>query len=229
MIPTTGQASSFARWKSKTNYFCFFGILLIPKRSWPLDSTREFHRQGMMTRLLAKAARDMPNGWAPVTPMKFSSDFSRSSHILLFFRKTRDITGWAKAGQGGASCTPWRTPLSRTTTTAGPCSTGLNGSERSAEHRSATCIIPAHGAALRPRPGMLLLTWRWTLDTMSFGNFGRRLRGNFVSPSAIRTSRHRMRFLPEDNLRERGTPPHFTIAIPRGTAFTLFLMPTLIE
>ncbi len=67
-------------------------------------------------------------------------------------------------------------------------------------YRSAISIIPERGAALRPRPKILLSTWPWTLDMTSSGNFGRRLRGNSGYPSGIRTSRRRMRFLRGDNV-----------------------------
>jgi len=116
------------------------------------------------------------------------------------FSKTRGITGWAKARQGGVSCTPWLTPWWRTGTMARPCLTFPNGWEKSAQYRSATSIIQERGAALGPRLRILLSTSPWTSDMTSFGNFGRKLRENCASPSVIRTNRRRMRFRPGGNL-----------------------------
>ena len=158
----------------------------------------------MMTLHLAKVARDMANDLPPVTRMKHNSDFSKSLPTPLFFRKIRGITGWARGQKGDASCMPWRMQLLRTTIRAGPCLIFPNGWEKSAEHHSATSITPETGAGLIQLPGELPMTSQWILDLMSFGNFGRKLHGNFASPFGIRTCRRRRRFLLEG---DTGTYP----------------------
>src|SRR5665213_1487065 len=74
-----------------------------------------------------------------------------------------------------------------------------NGWEKSAERPSATYIIRETGAALARRLRELRLTWDSILDSMNFGNFGRKSRGSCACPSAIRMKRRNQRSPREDN------------------------------